>query len=245
MPRNADVVRPQGAAFGHAADLRDHKASVVFHADGLLQSTQISAFVFIREVAELIGRGGADDGDIWHDVREVQPGVAPKLHTRNDRRFRGLVVHRTALAFRVDEGLHAHLGQNAGPIGGCLACHVKQDARGHVIGGHAVLDDHFPDLGHGLERGPRRIRTAQNARQKPVFGDVVNAQHTIHIACGNRVDGRQIARMAFGVKPCADGLKHEIRAAQRRRGRHCDDRIIGNPRNRVRGADDFVHLGSP
>ncbi len=50
---------------------------------------------------------------------------------------------------------------------------MGDDARRHVVGRDPVLGQHPPDLGHRQRRRPARIRSADDRRQQPVLGDVI------------------------------------------------------------------------
>jgi hypothetical protein len=65
--------------------------------------------------------------------------------------------------------------------------------------------------------------------------------HAIHVACRNGVKRGDGARMAFGTKPVAESLQHEIRTAKRGRGRHRDYRAISDPSNRAVDRNDLAH----
>ena len=49
---------------------------------------------------------------------------------------------------------------------------------------------------------------------RPFFGDVVDTLDAAHVAGGDRVQRRQIARMALAIEALADRLQHQIRAAE-------------------------------
>ena len=59
------------------------------------------------------------------------------------------------------------LGQHAGPLGGGLAMHVEEDARGHVIGRDLVALDHLPDFGGSAEDGPEGYEPAMILARQP------------------------------------------------------------------------------
>ncbi len=243
--RHAHVVRTQRAVLGDALDLRDDDAAIVAGGDGLLESTEIGALVFIGQVAPFIRRGGAQDADIGRDVREMKPGLAAELDPVDDRRRGTAGVHRAPFAHRIGKRLHADLGQHAGPAGGGLAVHVEHDARGHVVGGNPVLDDHPPDLRHRQIGRSRRIRPRQHAVQEPVLRDPVHAPDAIHVARGNGVQRRDVAGMTFGAETLPQCLQHQIGTAECRRGRDGDHRPVGDAGHGSGGRDKLCHAIPP
>ena len=76
-------------------------------------------------------------------------------------------VHRAAFADRVGEGVEPDLGEDPGPARGHVAVHVEEDARGDVVGGDAVLDEHPPDLGHRQRRGPAGVGAGDDVASRP------------------------------------------------------------------------------
>ncbi len=230
-----DLLRPQGAGLRQPLDLRDDNAAIVAHRERLIERAEIGALMLIGEVAALVGRGGADDCHIGDDRREEQPFVAREFHHRRDGRGGGLGVHRAAFPARIDEGVHADLGQHARPFGGGLAMHVEQDAGGDVVGRDAVAGDHLPNFRRLGLRRPRWIGPGEHARQAPVLGQMVDALDAPHIASGDRVQRRQIARTAACIEASPDCREHSVRASQTRGRRHRDDGAVGDEFGRLGG----------
>ena len=121
-------MRAQTACGGQAFDLGNHQPAVVAHSNRLIQPAQISAFVFIGQIAALVRRGGAQNADVGDDVGKVQPRFAAKFHTVHYGGGGGLGVHRTALQGGVDKGLQAHLGQDPRLSRCHIAVHIEQNA---------------------------------------------------------------------------------------------------------------------
>ena len=138
-------MRPQGTSGGEAFDLCDHQSAVVAHAERLIKWAENSPLMLIGEVAALVGRGGADDGDVGNDGRKEQPVVAGKIHAAHDRGGTRLCIHRASLMVGVDKRIHADFGQYARPLRRRLAMDVEQNARGYVVARDRVVADHFPD----------------------------------------------------------------------------------------------------
>ena len=149
VARHMHVVRAQAAGLDHALDLGDDDAAVVARGQRLVQPAQQGAFMLVGQVAVFIGGGGTDDGHLRHDGREVQPVLSVKAFFAHHGLGGAFGIHRATLKVGVDESAYADLGQHAGPFGGSVTVHVKQDAAGDVVGGQLVLDDHLPDDGHG------------------------------------------------------------------------------------------------
>ena len=59
-----DVAAAQRADVGEPLDLGDDDAAVVAGGERLIERAEIAAFVLVREVAALVGGGGADDRDV-------------------------------------------------------------------------------------------------------------------------------------------------------------------------------------
>ncbi len=242
MPRHPHVMGAQRPRRRHPLDLRDHQPAVVPDRNRLLKAAQIRPFMLISQVAPFIRRRRPQDADIGHDVREMQPYLAAKLHPRDDGGRRTAGVHRAAFAHRVGEGLKTHLGQHPRTPRRHVAVHVEQDARRHVIGRDAVFRDHLPDLRHRQVRRPRRIRPRDHPRQKSVLGDMVDALHAIHVAGRDRVDCGQPAWMPLAVEPLADGAQDAVGTAESRGGGDRDNRPVRDVGCGVVGGHEFGHL---
>ena len=67
---------------------------------------------------------------------------------------------------------------------------------------------------------------------RPVLGDVVDALDAVHVAGGDRMQRRQVARVALGVEARADRGQHRVRAAEPARGADRDHRAVGDQRRR-------------
>ncbi|ENN85758.1 hypothetical protein RHSP_03418 [Rhizobium freirei PRF 81] len=213
-PGYAHIVRLQRTFLGDALDLRDDDAAVVAGSQSLIKAAEIGAFMLIGEIAALVRRGRADDGDLRHDRREEQVVVTFKRHALDHRLSGGQLVHGAALALGIDKGLHADLGQNPRTLCSSLAMHVKHDARGNIIGGNLVIGDHLPDerrLGAGWTG---RIGSAEDALQQSLLGDMVHTLDAAHVASGNRMKGGDVAGMAGRFETLADRLQHKVGASQ-------------------------------
>ena len=92
----------------------------------------------IGEIAALVRRGGADDGDVGHDRRKIQPLLALEFDLLDDRRRLGPRSHGAALVVGVDEGVEADLGDDAWALRRRLTGHVEHDAARYVVGGNFV-----------------------------------------------------------------------------------------------------------
>ena len=77
---------------------------------------------------------------------QVEPFLAVKLDQLHDIGAAAL-VHAPTLAPWIEEGVHAHLGKDAGALGRGLAQLVEDQPAGDVVGFDFVLVDHAPDRG--------------------------------------------------------------------------------------------------
>ena len=143
--RHAHIMRFQRVFLGNAFDLRNNDTAIVARSQRLIQPAEISALMFIGEIAAFIRSCGADDGHMWHDIGEIEPVLTFKTDLFNDRLLTRLVVHRRTLTLGINEGIKPHLGQHARTLGSRLAMHVEQNARRDIIGRNLVIGDHLPD----------------------------------------------------------------------------------------------------
>ena len=239
MPRHPHVVRAQGPRCRQAFDLRNHQTAVVAHSDGLIQTAEISALMFVGQIAALVRRGGAQDADIGNDVWKVEPGVAAEGFAADNRRGGGAGIHRAAFALWIDKRVKADLGQHPRAAGGDVAVHVKEDARGDVVGSDAVFHHHRPDRRHRQAGGARGVGSRDDPRQQPVLCQMVNALDAVHVARRDRADDGQVSGKAVPGEPRADGGQHHVRAPERGRRRDGQHRGIGNLQGRFRRAHQF------
>ncbi len=212
--RHADVVGFERSVLGDALDLRNHEAAGGARGERHFHGTQRGTFMFEGKVAVLIRSGRADDRDIRVDRTEVKPAFSVEFNFLYNRFRPCLQVHCTTVPVRVDEGVHAHLGQHARALRRALAEHVEHDAGRHVPGGQLLAHDHLPDQRRfGIGR-PRRIGSADDPGQKPGTRDMVNALGAEHVARGNRMDGCQIPRKSCLVKAFPQSLENRVGAAE-------------------------------
>ena len=238
--RHPHVVRLQSAVLDHALDLRDDDAAIGAGGHGLLQRAEIGALVLIGQVAAFVGAGGADDGDLRRDRREIKPFLAVELFDAHDRVGRRR-IHGAALLARIDERVEADLGQHARPLGGGFAVHVEQDAGRDVVGGDRVLADHLPDsrrLGRG---GAGGVGAAKRLLQQAGLGQMVDALDAPHVAGGDGVQRGQVARMTLRLEARADGGEHRVRTAEAGGGGDGDDGAVGDEVCCFSGGDKLGH----
>ena len=206
--------RLQRAGVGKPLDLGDHDAAVVARGQRLIERTEVGALVLPGDVAAIVGAGAANDGDIGHDRREVEPGVAVEFGAADDRLGCGRVVHGAALQLWIDEGAESDLGEHARPLGRGLAGHVEEDPARHVVGRDRVVGDQAPD-GRHRQRGRAGGKGAcDHAGEEAGLGEVVNPLDPVHVAGGDGVDRRQSARAAGALEPLPDRAQHAVRATQ-------------------------------
>lgn len=125
--RHPDVMGFQRAFLGDPLDLGDNDAAVVACGQRLIEAAEIGAFMFVCQVAALVGGGGADDCDLRDDRGKEQPVVALEAHALDHRMFRRQAVHRATLPLGIDECIDADLGQDARPLRGGFAMDVEED----------------------------------------------------------------------------------------------------------------------
>ena len=140
--------RLQRAGVGAPLDLRDDDAAVVAGRQRLVESAEVGPLMLPRNIAALVRGGAANDGDIGHDRREIEPGVAVELGAADDRVSGGCVVHGAALKLRIDEGAEPHLGEHARALGRGVAGHVEKNPARHVVCRNFVIHDEAPNGRH-------------------------------------------------------------------------------------------------
>ena len=211
--RDADVVRAKRPGLGDPLHLGDHHAATVPRGQGQLHRPEVGPLVLERQVSALVGRGGADDGDVRGDRREEQPVLALEGDRLDDRVGRGAGVHRAALPGGIDEGVEPDLGHHARPVGGALAQEIEDDPARHVVGGDLVVPQHLPDL-RRLHRGRAgRIGATDDAVDQARLGEVVDTLGAEHVAGGDRVDGGDVAGMTSCREAPTDRGEDRIGAA--------------------------------
>ena len=236
--------RRRASRLHRAFHLRNHHAAVVAHRKRLFQRAQIRAFVFITQVAALIGAGCANNPRMGNDGRKVKPFLVVEFDPADDGFCRGRGIHRAAFVRRVDKRVQTHLGEHPGALCGRFAVDVKKNARWDVVGGHAVVLEHLPNARRRRRGWRRRIRAANGGSQEPVLRQMVDAFNPAAVARGDGVQGGYIRGRAFGAKARANRRKHRIRAAKSARRRHRDNRVITNQfRRLVRGNEFARHRG--
>jgi len=222
-----DIQGFQRARGGKTPDLGDDNAAIIMRRHGQVESPQIGALLLVSQVAAFVGGGRPDNGDLGHDGLEIEPVLAVKIHVANNRRRRR-VIHGAALAVRINEGIQPHLGQNAGAFGRSFPVHVKEDARGHIVGGDRVVGDHLTDQWRGGGGRTRGVGAAQGALQQPLPGDVIDALDAPHIPRRNGVQRGEVLWMTGRLEMLADGGQHRVGAAQAAGGRDGDNGLIGD-----------------
>ena len=234
-----DVVRPQRARRGEALDLRDDEAAVVAHRKRLIERPENAAFVLVGEIAALVGGGGADDRDVGNDGREEQPVVAGETRrARRSARPRALAFIAQPSRARIDEGVHADLGQHARPLGRRLAMHVEQDAGGHVVGGDRVAADHLPDRRRLGRRRAGGIGAGEHLARQPglAIWSMPLTPHMSPAAIGCSVV--RLRGWPSASKRAPMRGEHRVGAAERRGRRNRDDRAVGDQAGRFGGGED-------
>ena len=238
-------MRAQRPVLRNPPHLSDDQAARIARGQGHLHGTQGGPLLLIGQVAIFVGGRGADDRHIGVQGGEVQPILARKVHPPDQRFGPGRSIHGATFLIGVDKGLHPDLGQHAGPLGRPFAQHVEHDARGDVIGLDLLGQDQLPDQRRGRIGRPRGVGPADDARQHPRLGDVIDALGAEHVPGSNRVDRGQRAGMPLGLKPLAQGLQHGIRAAQTGRGIDRHHRAILDQPHGLGGCFDLGHHDSP
>ena len=201
-----------------------------------------------RDVAAVVGGGAANDGDIGHDRREIQPRVAVELGAADDRVSGGCVVHGAALKLRIDEGAEPDLGEHARPLGCGVAGHVEKNPARHVVCRNFVIHDEAPNGRHRQGGRAGRKGPGDHAGEKAGLCEMVDPLDPVHVARGDGVQRRQSARAAGALEPLADGAKHAIGAAESAGGADRDDGVVGDQRRgfvrRDEAGHDFMPLSA-
>ena len=154
MPGTTHVVRLQRPALGHALDLGDDDAAIVADGERLIERAEIGALVLIGEVAALVGRGGADDGDLRHDGGKYSQSSPSNstFCTIGSAAARSFIAQPSRDG--IDEGVEPDLGQHARALRRGLAVHVEHDAGGDVVGRDLVAVIICQISGGSAEDGP-------------------------------------------------------------------------------------------
>ena len=160
VARHADRLGRHRAGRGHALDLGDDNAAVITRGQSLVHRAQVRAFMLVSQIAILIGRRRADDGDINRDRPEIKPFAAVELDHLNDIGIRARVHTAPGLA-RIDEGVETNLSEHARPPGSCFGMHVENDATGKIVGLDLVVINHLPDTGERASTMVPRGRSRQ------------------------------------------------------------------------------------
>src|ERR1700687_691115 len=69
---------------------------------------------------------------------------------------------------------------------------------------------------------------------------MVDALDAPHVSRRDRVEGRDVARMSFGVEAFSDRRQNGVGATERRRRRDRDDSAVRNEMRCFRGGNDFL-----
>ena len=236
--------RLQRSGAHHALDLCDHDPTVVARGERLIERAEVCAFVLVGQVAAFVRGGGAQDRDPWRDGRVEQPlfaGEGDLLHEGLGLRSR---VHRAALTVRVHEGVETDLGEHAGALRGGVAMHVEHDAARQIPRRDLVLADQAPDLRHRQRGRPAGVGAGQHLLQHAGTGEVIDAADAVHVARGDRVQSREVARVAFGGEACAERLQHLVGTAQAAGGADRDDVAVADQLRCLFGGDELAHAES-
>ena len=223
-----DVMGAQRTGGGKPFDLRHHNPAVVAHRKRLIERPENAPFMLVGKISSFVSRRCANDRYLRSDGREEQPVIAGEGDALHDRLRRRSCVHGAAFVDRIDERIHSHFGQHAWPLRRRLAMDVKQDSGRHVVSRDRVAGDHLPDCRRLGRRRARRIGTGQNAGEASRLREVVDALDAPHVARRDRMKGRHVPRMTFGLEPFSDRSQHGVGATERRRRGDGDDRAVGN-----------------
>ncbi len=139
------IVRFERAFLGDALHLRNNDAAIVSRGQRLIETSEISALLFVGEIAALIGSCRPNDRHLRNDRGKIQPVLALESHPFDDRLGRSRSIHRTALTGRIDKGIEADFGEHTRALCGGLAMHVEHDAGWNVIGRDFIPGYHLPD----------------------------------------------------------------------------------------------------
>ena len=234
------MMRIERARHRQAFHLGDDNAAVVAGRERLIEHAEHGALVLAREVAALVGRGGADDRHLRHDGRKVEPCVAIELHLAHDR-LAGGRIHCAALAVRIDERIEGGRGENAGAFGPGAPMHVKKDTRRNVVCGDGIVPDHCPDRRRRSRRRAGRIGSGQCFFEQSRLRKVVDAIDAVHVSGGDGVERGETLGMAGLAKPPADRSEYRIGTAEAARRGNSDDGIVGYQAGGIAGGDDLHH----
>src|SRR5262249_58740397 len=84
------------------------------------------------------------------------------------------------------------------------------------------------------------IGAGDDALEETCAGEVVDTGDPVHVAGGDRVDRRQVARFAGGGEAVADRLEHRVWAAETAGGADGQGGAAGDERSGVLEGDDLT-----
>ena len=99
---NSHLLRRERPGRGQTFHLGDDDPAVVPRRQCLIESAEIRAFMLRRDVAQLVGGGASNDGDVDRNGPVMEPLVTIELDNPHDL-FLGHAVHAAALPPRIDE----------------------------------------------------------------------------------------------------------------------------------------------
>ena len=231
--RHVNRHRRQRAGVRAPLDLGDDDSAVVARGQRLVESAEVGPLVLPGNVAARVGGGAANDGDIGHDRREMEPGVTVELGAADDGVGRGCVVHGAALQLRIDERAEPYLGEHARALGRGIAGHVEENPARHVVGGDRVFHDQAPDRRHRQGGGAGGKGACDHAGEEAGPCEVVDPLDPVHVPGGDRVHRGQVAGAAGALEPLADGTQHAVGAAEAAGGADRDDGTVRDQRRRL------------
>lgn len=237
--RYGDVLGVQAARLRQVLDLHDDDAAGVLGGRGDGQPLVHDALVLEGDVALLVGGGAAQDGDVEREASVEQVLLAVELDELAGV-LGGLGVHAPALDARVDEGVQADLGDQAGATRRDLAPQVDNDALGQAVA--------F-DLA-GLNLLVERERRA-DVRRRPV-GDKARAGLTQHgdaarlpVAHGAALLQGEVARVPRLAVAVADRAADLLRPARKPHPRDADDGPVGDELCRLLRRNELCYRSFP
>ena len=182
---HADLLR-RGRRVEQLADLGNHDSAGIVRGLGDGEHLAEKALFVRHEVAERIGRRGADQRDVDRNRLVPEPGLSAQFDAFDHARRRPL-VEPTALDRGIDERIQSDVGDAARPAGGDVAKQAADDALRKIVGFDLALDRHPTD---SRREAPM---PADHAPHQALVGEMIDAA-VFAVALAGGVDHRQIAR---------------------------------------------------
>ena len=235
--RHPHVLGQQEAVIDDALHLRDDDAAIVSRGHGLGQAVEGESLLLEGDVAGRVRRGAADEGDVDLGGGVEQPFLAIDLNELDDLVRRHL-VHAGAAMARIDIGMQADLGEEAGLAGGACAVELRDHALGQVVADDLVVLGGLGHFRHAAEI------CGDDALQQALVVEAAGAEAFAVAGAGGHDQG-QAARGARVDEALLQGGMERLRDAALDEPRRGDDVVMPDEGDRLLGRDHLIFLHRP